>query len=120
MAKTLRPPTMTEHVLRALDDFSAAIAQNVRVLLFKHSPACPISHAAREEYESFRRHNPDVPTLFVDVIAQRPVARGLAELCGVRHESPQAILFQQGKPVWNASHDAITRGSLEAAWGCGC
>lgn len=120
MVKTDGPPTMTEHVLHALDDFSAAIAQNVRVLLFKHSPACPISHAAREEYQSFRRHNPDVPTLFVDVIADRPVARGLAELCGVRHESPQAILFQQGKPVWNASHDAITRGSLEAAWGCGC
>jgi bacillithiol system protein YtxJ len=120
MVKTDGPPTMTEHVLHALDHFSAAIAQNVRVLLFKHSPACPISHAAREEYDSFCRHNPDVPTLFVDVIADRPVARGLAELCGVRHESPQAILFQQGKPVWNASHDAITRGSLEAAWGCGC
>jgi bacillithiol system protein YtxJ len=76
--------------------------------------------AAREEYESFRRHNPDVPTMFVDVIDDRAVARGLADLCGVRHESPQAIVFEQGKPVWNASHRAITRGSLEAAWGCKC
>ncbi len=111
---------MSEHVLRGLDQFTDGITQNVRVLLFKHSPACPISHAAREEYEAFCRHNPDVPTLFVDVIRDRSVARGLAELCGVRHESPQAILFEQGKPVWNASHHAITRGSLEAAWGCGC
>jgi bacillithiol system protein YtxJ len=114
------PPPMTETVLHDLESFSQSIARNVRVLLFKHSPQCPISHAAREEYESFRRHNPDVPTMFVDVIDDRAVARGLADACGVRHESPQAIVFEQGKPVWNASHRAITRGSLEAAWGCKC
>ena len=29
------------------------------------------------------------------MIADRPVARGVAERCGVRHESPQAILFDE-------------------------
>lgn len=111
---------MSEQVLRDLDGYERALADHVRVLLFKHSTQCPISAAAHAEYEAFRRHNPDVPTLFVDVIEARPVARGLAERCGVVHQSPQAILFQQGKPVWHASHGAITRGSLEAAWGCRC
>lgn len=109
---------MAETVVRDLPDFDAALRANVRVLVFKHSPACPISAMARREYASFCAAQPDVPTLFVDVVAARAVARGIAERSGVRHESPQAILFEQGKPVWNASHDAITAAMLEAAW-CG-
>ena len=31
-----------------------------------------------------------------------------------------AILFEQGKPVWHASHDAITLASLHAAWAPRC
>lgn len=109
---------MAEQVLHSLDDYERALAGHVRVLLFKHSPACPISADARCHYEAFRHRHPDVPTLFVDVIADRPVARGLADRCGVRHESPQAILFERGVPVWHASHGAITADLLEAAW-CG-
>lgn len=110
---------MTEQVLHSIDDYTRAL-QAPRVLLFKHSSRCPVSAAAREEYEAFRGDSPDVPTLFVDVIADRATARAIAELSGVRHESPQAILFEQGRAVWNASHDAITRGSLHAAWAPKC
>lgn len=111
---------MTETVLHSLDDYQAALDREVRALLFKHSPVCPISAAALAQYQAFCRALPDVPTLFVDVIADRPVARGLAERCGVRHESPQAILFEQGRPVWHASHGAITEQALLAAWGNCC
>lgn len=110
---------MPETILHDLAAFQRAL-QQPRVLLFKHSPVCPVSAAAREHYETFRRELPDVPTLFVDVIADRATARGLAEQSGVRHESPQAILFEQGRPVWHASHDAITLGSLHAAWAPRC
>lgn len=110
---------MADQVLRDLDQFRQALAQP-RVLLFKHSPVCPISSTARAEFEMWKLDHPDAPTLFVDVISSRKVARGIAELCGVQHESPQAILFEQGQPVWNASHDAITVGSLDAAWSPRC
>ena len=110
---------MPEQVLHSLAEFSVAL-QLPRVLLFKHSPECPISAAAHEEYEAFRGDLPDVPVLFVDVIGDRPTARGIADLCGIRHESPQAILFERGRSVWHASHDAITRGSLHAAWAPRC
>lgn len=110
---------MTEQVLRDMAAFEAAL-QAPRVLLFKHSPVCPISGVARSEWASFRVAHPDVPMLFVDVISSRAVARGIADACGVRHESPQAILFEQGKPVWHASHEAITLGALEAAWAPRC
>jgi bacillithiol system protein YtxJ len=89
-------------------------------MVFKHSPTCPISAAARAAYDAWRAELDDAPTAFVDVVADRAVARGLADLCGVRHESPQAILFEQGRAVWHASHGAITVESLHAAWAPRC
>jgi bacillithiol system protein YtxJ len=111
---------MPEHVLHDLATFDRALQQHPRVLLFKHSPACPISTAARAQYERWRAELPDAPALFVDVISERPTARGIAERCGVKHESPQVILFEQGRAVWHASHDAITAGALHAAWAPRC
>ncbi len=110
---------MPELVVRDLEAFEAAIAQP-RVLLFKHSPLCPVSSTARAEYELFRLDHPDAPTLFVDVVASRAVARGIAEQCGVAHESPQAILFEAGAAVWSASHAAITNAAITAAWAPRC
>ena len=105
---------MPELVVRDLEAFEAAIAQP-RVLLFKHSPLCPVSSTARAEYELFRLDHPDAPTLFVDVVSSRAVARGIAEQCGVAHESPQAILVRGGKVLWNASHFDITTKALSEA-----
>lgn len=110
---------MAEQILYSMAAFEAALA-TPRLLLFKHSPVCPTSAAARREYDAFRGDLPDVPTLFVDVIADRPTARGIAERSGVQHESPQAILFEAGQAVWHASHGAITRGALHAAWAPRC
>lgn len=110
---------MSQLNVHDLVEFERAL-QQARVLLFKHSPVCPISAAAHGEYQAFCAAHPDVPTAFVDVIADRATARSIAERSGVRHESPQAILFEQGKAVWNASHGAITRASLEAAWAPRC
>ncbi len=102
--------------LHDLEGFTKALARHPALLLFKHSPICPVSHAAQREWERFVAAHPEADLLFVDVIAERPVARGLAGLCGVPHQSPQAIAFRRGKAVWDASHDAITAAALGAAW----
>jgi bacillithiol system protein YtxJ len=39
----------------------------------------------------------------------------VADETGVRHQSPQAILFYQGKPVWDDSHYRITEDDMKAA-----
>ncbi|MBL8756781.1 MAG: bacillithiol system redox-active protein YtxJ [Planctomycetes bacterium] len=111
---------MTNTILHDLDAFDAALRTRPRVMLFKHSPVCPTSAAAKDEFDAFVAERGDVEVLFVDVIADRPVARGIADRCGVRHESPQAILFESGRAVWHASHHAITRGSLHAAFAPRC
>jgi bacillithiol system protein YtxJ len=107
-------------ILHDLAEFDRALHAHPRLVLFKHSPVCPTSAAAKAEFDAFVTDLPDVPMLFVDVIAERAVARRIAERTGVRHESPQAILFEQGAPVWSASHDAITCGSLHAAFAPRC
>lgn len=107
---------MPQTVLHSLEDFEGGLSAHPRVLLFKHSPICPVSHAAHEQWERFRRKHPDVPTLFVDVIGDRAVARDLAAACGVPHASPQAILFTDGRPTWDASHGGILVETLQAAW----
>jgi len=106
---------MSTETLHDLDSWRAALQRHPLVMLFKHSPICPASDAALDEWRRFRQMRPGLPALFVDVIADRTVARGLARECGVAHESPQAILFRLGRPVWSASHGAITAEALEAA-----
>lgn len=107
---------MHEQPLTSLEAFREALDRHPAVLLFKHSPICPISDAARERWRAWCATHPDVPTVWVDVIADKPVARGLADACGVVHASPQAIAFREGRPVWDRSHDAITADSLDEGW----
>jgi bacillithiol system protein YtxJ len=107
---------MTETSLHDMDQYRAALAAHPRVLLFKHSPICPTSATSHREWCAFGAEFPDVPRLFVDVVAARAVARGLAEACGVSHQSPQAILFEDGVAVWHASHWSITTAALAEVW----
>ncbi len=85
------------------------------VMVLKRSPTCPISHAAEAEWRNFLPSAP-APTLIaeIDVLAEKGLARGLTAALGVRHESPQVLVFANGDLVWHASHDAITEASLYA------
>jgi len=107
---------MSQTSLHSLESFQENLLAHPRLLLFKHSPVCPVSDEAHGQWQTFRADHPEVPTLFVDVIADRPVARGLAQECGVAHASPQAILFAHGVAVWDASHGGITSETLRSAW----
>ena len=56
------------------------------------------------------------PGLFlVKVIERRPLSQEIAARAKIEHESPQAILFVGAKPVWSASHEAITGEAIDAA-----
>jgi bacillithiol system protein YtxJ len=49
----------------------------------------------------------------------RELSRLVAEETGIRHESPQIILFRNGKAVWSASHGAVTLDAMRTALGGG-
>ena len=84
-------------------------------LFMKHSLTCPISLAAFGEYTKFTDIHKDIPTAYLAVQESRSLSNYVAELTGIKHESPQAILFHRGKPVWDASHQEITIEQMENA-----
>ena len=69
------------------------------VIVFKHSEACSISSRAYREMEKV-----EAPVNILVVQSAREISRELANLTGVRHETPQVIVLRDGKAVWNASH----------------
>ena len=93
----------------ALDNLFAD-SKSKPVIVFKHSNACPISSRAYREMEQFEGQ---VNILVVQ--SAREVSRELANLTGVRHETPQALLLRDGRVVWNASHHRLTADAIARA-----
>jgi bacillithiol system protein YtxJ len=86
-----------------------------KAVLYKHSPICGVSAAAKNEVERFVADHTDIPVYVIDVRAQRQLSREVADRLAIRHESPQAIVIKNARPVWNASHFDITADSLASA-----
>jgi bacillithiol system protein YtxJ len=86
--------------------------------IFKHSTRCPISAGALAEFQAYSKTHSDDASLqlaLVKVIENRPLSMKIAELTGIEHQSPQAILIRGGKAVWNESHWEITQATLAQA-----
>ncbi|MEZ6014758.1 MAG: DUF2847 family protein [Planctomycetota bacterium] len=109
---------MSQHDLTLDADPDAALAsilavsQGQPVLVFKKSPICPVSHRAEWEFKSWRKTLADdaaVRIAVIDVIAEKPLARGLTAALDVQHESPQALWFDGGALRWHGSHGELTQ-----------
>lgn len=110
---------MSYTVLTSDDDLAAAFERSKKqpVLVLKHSLTCPVSTAALREYEKFLENQADLDANLIEIQNQRPLSNAVAERTGVRHESPQAILLENGEVSWHASHWEITTKSLDKAAG---
>jgi len=95
-----KPPFETVEDLDALERW---LSRSGAVLVYLHDPWCPISGRAYRELAPFTG-----PIPLIDVSADRHLSDAIEERTGIRHESPQAILFVDGEPVWNASHHRIS------------
>ncbi|MGL4629737.1 MAG: bacillithiol system redox-active protein YtxJ [Leadbetterella sp.] len=77
------------------------------VLIFKHSTRCSISSTALDRFE--RSINKGVNTkgtalYLLDLLNHRDISNAISSELGVLHESPQAILIQNGEVKYHASH----------------
>ncbi|WP_462411288.1 bacillithiol system redox-active protein YtxJ [Neobacillus sp. Marseille-QA0830] len=97
------------------EEFDQILNSSNTFFLLKHSLTCPISQAAYNEYEKFSNENENVPAYYLAVQDARPLSNEIADKFAIKHESPQAILFSNGEPKWNASHWKITNRSLSTA-----
>jgi monothiol bacilliredoxin len=115
-------PNLTH--LSDLDMLEAAIAESAErpVLLFKHSRTCGISCEALDELQAHVAEQAGkavgvsgVSYKVITVQSHRGLSESAAKRLGIRHETPQAILLKDGRPVWNASHFRITAAALTRA-----
>ncbi|MFP4978545.1 bacillithiol system redox-active protein YtxJ [Paenibacillus sp. CN-4] len=105
---------MSIQQLHSEQDLEQYLSQPGKKLLFKHSTTCPISAKAYEEFQAYARDN-DTPAAIVHVIEDRPLSNKIAEDFGIKHESPQIFLVENGDVRWNASHWKITQSAIKGA-----
>ena len=79
------------------------------VLIFKYSSRCSVSRMALDRLE--RNWNESdmqmVKPYFLDLITFRDVSNQIAEVFDVEHESPQVLIIENEKSVYNQSHMGI-------------
>jgi len=114
--RTWRQQTATSkiasiRIVEGADGLKQAL-QSDAAILYKHSTACPISRTTMTEVQAFARSHPAVPIFVIDVIRQRELSNKVEKQLKIAHESPQAIIIRGHKPVWDASHYAITADAL--------
>ena len=81
------------------------------VLLFKHSTTCPIS---ADVFSEVSRFNGEKYLLIVQ--SARPISNLIAEKTGIRHESPQALVFFNDRIIYHASHYDVTATDIQKAF----
>ena len=101
-----------------IDELEAAIAESRErpVFLFKHSRTCGVSCEALDELQAHVEDaSPQAAYKLITVQSHRRLSEEAATRLGIRHETPQAILLREGRPVWSASHFRITKRQLDQA-----
>ena len=98
--------------IKSEEDLEKAIKESYenKVAIFKHSTSCFISKTVLKNFEKEIENSGEqnVSFYFLDLLAFRPISNKIAEDFGIRHESPQLIVFENGEPINNASHQDIS------------
>lgn len=83
-------------------------ASSKPLLFYKHSFACGVCVFSKSAIEAeLEKITELADPYFIDVRASRDLSNKIAELTGVKHESPQVIIVKDGEATWHASHGAI-------------
>lgn len=85
-------------------------------LIFKHSTRCSVSAAVLNRLERSWEGDKTLPVFcYLDILARRPLSDEIAQLFGVEHQSPQALLIHRGICTYHASHMNINYPDIKRA-----
>lgn len=104
--------------LSTTDELDTALARSSQhpVVIFKHSPTCGISAQAFESISEWLADaSPAAEFFVVPVRSSRELSTAIAKKFGIRHESPQALVIDDGRVVWHGSHFRATADAVRAA-----
>ena len=105
---------MSQTQLHSTEELAQFVAGDGKRLLFKHSTICPISSAAYDEFQAYLQEQ-ELPSAVILVREDRPVSNAVEERFGIKHESPQIFLLENGQVKWHTSHWKITKDSIAEA-----
>lgn len=94
-----------------VDQFLAA---NKAAVIFK-AGTCHKTPSSFEHVQAQLDERADVPVGVIRVVEARPASNHVETITGIRHESPQLILFKDGKPVFDRDNWDIDEESLAEA-----
>lgn len=77
-------------------------------LIYKHSHRCSVCFVSKGNLEQASEDILDHADMhLLNVVNNRAASDTVASELGVRHESPQVILLNEGEVLWHASHGGI-------------
>ena len=91
-------------------DLDAAVEKSSqqKVLIFKHSTRCFISKTVLRSLEKqMQESDKNFGYYFLDLLAYRSISNEIESRFDVVHQSPQLIVLENGKAIYNASHQNI-------------
>ncbi|GAA0291421.1 bacillithiol system protein YtxJ [Gracilibacillus halotolerans] len=94
------------------EEFNEMTEVQNKYFLLKHSLTCPISANANEVYERFQSEA-NYPLYRLYVQKSQELSKHIEEEQSVKHESPQLLVFENGRAVANVSHYDITERFLQ-------
>jgi len=100
------------------DDLKMAIENSYthKIAIFKHSTSCFISKMVLKNFEKDIENVENINEIdslyFLDLLAHRSLSNKIAEDLGIRHESPQLLVIENGKVINDASHQNISINQL--------
>ena len=83
-----------------------------KVLVFKHSTTCSISTMSKNRLESSGEHSKIENCYLLDLLKHRDISSKIEKDFKVTHESPQVLIIENGKCIYNASHNEINWDSI--------
>ena len=100
--------TTSEQLINAIENSSLQ-----PIILFKHSTRCSISSMAKSRFENnWNTENKNVAIYYLDLIAHRNISNEIAEITGIEHQSPQAIVLKNKEVIYQATHSDIDAKSI--------
>jgi bacillithiol system protein YtxJ len=85
------------------------VSKDKSVLIFKYSSRCSLSQMALDRLERNWKESEmaDVKSYFLDLISYREISNRIAHEFDVEHESPQVLIIENGKSIYDESHMGI-------------
>lgn len=102
--------------IASMDELNEAEKESHKraIAIFKHSVTCGVSAHAKHRMENGFDLDPESCRLYyLDLLSNRDISDEIARRYDVRHQSPQMIIIQNGKAVFDTSHHAVSLDTLK-------